>query len=743
MQKYELNLRDYWRIIKKRRYIVLVSAVVFPVITFAFTVAHRPPPVYESTASVRVERSMSLTGLFVESLTVPSGDMLATQALIIKSFPILEKVAKEMGLIPRDTSPDKIYATAEYSRTLSDMQGQIKTQIEGNTNIINITVSSGSPDTAQKLANLVAEKYREENILLRNKQVFEARKFIEEQLAIVESKLRTSEEELNNYKRKGEIISISDEQKAAIDRMSGIEKDSDTIDRELKETDYQLTILKKGEMIPRDSSGRLFSNTQDIVTRLNDKMADLMLERDNLLISYLPAHPLVIEVDEKIANVRSEVIAELESKRNALAKNREALSAELMGLRRSTAVLPATAMDLSRIERDVKINQDLVSLLKTKYEEALIKEAEKVEEVSIIKRSTEPIIPKSPPKVFLNTLLGMIIGIVFGLISAFVFETFDTSIGTIEDVEEFLKLLVIGVIPNLNTGDVNNYLQERYGLSDEYKMTGYKALISHFMPKSIVAESYRTLRTNALFMASEKKVKNIAITSSSTGEGKTITAINLAITMAQVGKRVLLIDVDFRNPGIHHYFGLEKEPGLSDIILGNKTWQDVVQNITDLMMGGIKVDDLMAFPGLDNINIITSGHSPAFPSEFLNSPVVPKLLNELSENYDFIICDAPPVLPVADAIILGSKVDGVFLLYKIGTVSRYGLRRAKLLIENIGATVLGVILNDVKPESSPDFTQWNYYYDIKEKKLGKAGKQSAGDRVTSLIGRVKKSLKEK
>jgi uncharacterized protein involved in exopolysaccharide biosynthesis len=189
MQKYELNLWDYWRIIRKRRGIVLLTAIIIPAITFAVTWVRRPIPVYETTSSVRVERSMSMTGLFVEMLSVPSGDLLATQALIIKSFPVLEKVAREMALIPQDIESDQIYADEKYSNVLSEMQGEIKTEIEGTTNIINITVSSNDPQRAYKIANLVSEKYMKENTLLRNKQIFEAKKFIEDQLKIVEEKL--------------------------------------------------------------------------------------------------------------------------------------------------------------------------------------------------------------------------------------------------------------------------------------------------------------------------------------------------------------------------------------------------------------------------------------------------------------------------------------------------------------------------------------------------------------------------
>jgi capsular exopolysaccharide synthesis family protein len=736
MQKYELNLWDYWRIIRKRRSIVILTAIIIPVITFAVTWVRRPIPVYETTASVRVERSMSMTGLFVEMLSVPSGDMLATQALIIKSFPVLEKVAKEMNLIPQDIQSDQIYANEKYANVLSVMQGEIRTEIEGTTNIINITVTSGDPQRAYKTANLVSEKYMEENIILRNKQIFEAKKFIEEQLKVVEGKLTKSEDALNEYKRQKDVISITEEQKIAVDKFSKLETNVESTDREIKETEYDLALFKKGEFIPGTQTTRFFfdsGNNQPVMTGLNLQLGELLLQRNNLLINSTATHPEVKELDAKIANIRTEITAQLESKRNALMKKADIFSGELNRFKSSASFLPSTAMDLSRIERDVKINQELFSLLKTKYQEALIKEAEKIEEVSIIKRATEPKFSMNPPKFFLNTLLGVVIGMILGLVFAFIFESLDTSIGTLEDVEEFLDIPVIGSIPNMNIDKADDFLRERYSISTDYRMEIYRALISHSMPKSIVAESYRSLRTNALFVAAEKNIKSIMITSSSMHEGKTTTAINLALTLAQIGKRVLLIDVDFRSPSIHHYFGLEKDPGLSDVLLGNNTWKEVGRSIADIMMGEIKVDDIMANPGMDNLNLITSGSPPAHPAEFLNSPIVPKLLNEIAEHYDFVILDSPPVMPVADPIILGSKVDGVFIVYKVGIISRYALKRAKLLLENVGAKVLGTILNDFKAESSPDFFQGTYYQYARKEEFANRNVNTVTESLNSLL----------
>lgn len=741
MKKYELNLRDYWRIVKKRRNIIVLTAIVVPIVTVFITLTQRPKPVYEATASVRVEHSTSLTGLFMEVLSMPSGDNLATQALIIKSYSVLEKVAKELGLIPREVPSNDISVTEKYAKVLSELQGQIKAEQDGNTSIINITVSSGEAKTAQKTANLVAEKYKEENILSRNRQILEAKKFIEEQLSVVETRLKSAEETMNIYKRKKDVISITDEQKSALDRFAALEGSREKTDMDLKEVEYFLARLKGGKSLPDKSVTRPITDSDPQVAALNAKLSELLLERDNLLISLLPAHPQVKEVDSKIANLRRELMSQLESKQTTLAKRKELVSAEMNKVKGGLSSLPSTAMELSRLERDVKINQELFSLLKTKYQEALIKEAEKVEEVSIIKRALEPTSPKNPPRTAPNAMLGLALGAIFGLVFAFIFESLDTSIGTIEDVEAFLGMPVIGVVPHIHTKDINDFLKETYAITTEREIRIYQTLISHFMPRSIPAECYRSLRTNALFTATEKNLRSIMITSSSVREGKTLTAINLAITLAQVGKRILLIDADFRNPGIHYYFGIEREPGFSDVILGNSTWQNAVKSITDIMMGEIKVDDLMITPGIDNISIMTCGLPVTQPSEFLNSTKVAGLIEEMGNNYDFVIFDAPPVLPVADAIILGNKVDGVFMVYEVGRVARSALKRTKFLLENVGAKILGTVLNNLKAEVSPDFYQGGMYRYYREEKAPEGRLQKVTEWFSKVTGRVKSEKK--
>jgi len=198
--------------------------------------------------------------------------------------------------------------------------------------------------------------------------------------------------------------------------------------------------------------------------------------------------------------------------------------------------------------------------------------------------------------------------------------------------------------------------------------------------------------------------------------------INVALSMAQAGERVLLVEADLRKPTIHRMFGLSREPGLTDYVLGNYHWKDIINNITDVMLGDFDIDEILHTQGLDNLHIVTAGTSPPNPSEILRSSRFHDFIKTVYDNYTFIFIDAPPILPVADATEIAPMADGVILVYKVGQIGRGVLKRAKAALDNINAKVLGVILNNVKPEVGPDYFKYqaHYYYGPpKEKKQKK------------------------
>jgi capsular exopolysaccharide synthesis family protein len=240
----------------------------------------------------------------------------------------------------------------------------------------------------------------------------------------------------------------------------------------------------------------------------------------------------------------------------------------------------------------------------------------------------------------------------------------------------------------------------------------------------MMAESFRALRTNIQFKDTEKKTKTIAVVSTTTEEGKTLVIINLAITMAQAGMKILLVGSDLRKPMVHRVFGVELTPGITDILLGNYPWRDTVKTVTDMIMGKMTPDEVMMTPGLDNLHIITSGTIPPNPTELIDSKRLMDFIEETKKEYDMLLFDSAPILSTADGVLLGSKMDGVLLVYRVGTVPRGLLKRSTTQLEQVKCNIMGVILNGMRPEVSrdfPDYKRYRYNYGEENEEIKSRG----------------------
>ncbi len=732
MAKYDINLRDYWRIIRKRRAYVILATILFTVFSYFFALIRMPKPLYEAISAVKVERATDLTTLLLGTVSWTTWDNVSAQAVIITSFPVMERSAREMGLIPDALSPEAIRSDRRYLDIVTNLKSKVETEQEGNTNIINITASSETPEEAALIANTVAEVFRQTNIEERNKRVRETREFIESQLGVVRSRLQTAEENLRNFRESTKLVAIDAQTLAIIDLLTSLENEVAQLRQRKLEVREQLGLLKlplDGAL--HDQEGFYVEAPPPQLAALNGKLKDLSLQRKVLLNYFTEEHPEVQELDAKLRNVLAEMDGELKSMLVNIDSRQRELEKRLLGVRAKSMTIPESALALARLRREVEINSDLLAQLKSKYQEVMIQESGLIEEVRTVKPALEPTQPVNPPKTMVNTLAGSVIGLIVGLVLALVVETMDTSLGTIEDVEEILKIPVLGVIPST----------DQYAAKDNAENGGARRtepLVTHFAPRTPVAEAYRSLRTNFQFMRTDKKAKSFLVTSSSLQEGKTYNVVNLSLSLAQAGERVLLIDADLRRPSVHQIFGLERQPGVTDYIMEisglkrygdhefgpelselletgrpNGSWRNVTNSITDVMLGKFGIDDILKTPGLDSLHIVTAGQSFLNPAEILRSPRFKEFLREVKEYYDVVIVDTPPVLPVSDAFEVAPEVDGVILVYEVGRIGRGIVNRAKVQLENVHVNVLGVILNNVKPEVAPDFYRYrtDYYYE--------------------------------
>ncbi|MCX5880672.1 MAG: polysaccharide biosynthesis tyrosine autokinase [Deltaproteobacteria bacterium] len=722
MTKYDLSLRDYWLIIKKRKLIVIFTFLSMTIFSFIFSTLIKPNPIYKTSATLKFEVQQA-AGVdnqgYRQGLSTVS---IETQAAMIKSYFTMELVAKILGFIPAEITPEGVRNNPQYINVILDLKSKVETEQDGASNLINVITTSNDPKFAQKLANTIAQAYKEQHALDFNRKTIESKKFIENQRVISLEKLVQAEEAVKHFKEKNQNFTADPTAGNLVSQVDRLVQLYDQQKSIYQRADLTLSLLNNAENRPMTSDEMFhYDGMLSGYGNLADNLVQLLLQRDMLLLSYTDKFPKVIELKNQIRETVMSMRLQLLAHTKTLKEDMEGLKRQIDEKQGILRQIPEMGLELVRLERNRGIALEVYTLLEKRYQEALIAESEILEVVQIVKPALEPRVPINPTHVSTNVMLGMIIGLVLGIVFAFLIETFDTSIGAIEEIETLMGTRVIGMIPFLNMEDVRDSLVE--GLPADVSEDVVKRhfqLISHFLPTSTLAENYRALRTNFNFLTTEREAKTIVITSTYSGEGKTTVTANLAITLAQSGHKVLLIDGDFRRPVISRAFGIEQKPGLTDIILGNYEWQQVLRSVSDLMMGKMNVEEVTKTPGLDNLYLMTSGSKVPNPSELISSKTVTDLIQKMRADYEFVLIDAPPVLATTDAAVWSSKVDGVVIVYQVGRIARGALLRTKAQMDNIKAHMLGVVLNGLKIELSSDFThldKYNYYYGDSDKNL--------------------------
>ncbi|MFO7709624.1 MAG: polysaccharide biosynthesis tyrosine autokinase [Desulfobacterales bacterium] len=710
MGQYDVDLRDYWRIMRKRKASILAMVLLVGLCSYGFAKLREPVPLYEAGSAVKIDRFSNLASILTGAFWRQSENM-ETHAYIITSHPVLMSAAEQLGWIPASpATADGAIGGEGPIEPLERLKRMVQAKPQEGTHIINIRAVSEDPDQAARVANSLAQAYRDYNIRQNNKKTSETRAFIEEQLRQTSDRLKTAERELQAFKEANGLIALDTQTANTLNKLNALETDHEKARAERAEIEAQLKAIDAaGQGQPDRLTGVMSAAVPaSPLGQLRTKLSELNLKRQTLLIGFTEKHPQVEEATSEIRAVFREARSELQAAWQASANREVDLGRRLEALHRENLSLPEKGLALVRLQREVELQESLYSQLKTKYQEVQIQESGRVEEVFVVKPAVVPSEPFNIPSKLMILTTGVLMGLIIGVVLAFLAEVFDTSMGTIEDVEELLKVPVLGVIPQLE-GD-----GRRPGREDRTDAARNRAgdLVTHFEPKSQAAESFRALRTNLQFLRLESEGRLFLITSSFVQEGKTLNAVNLALCMAQAGNRVLLVDADLRKPSIHRVFGLSREPGITDCVLGNYHWREVVGTISDIMLGDFEIEEILKTPGMDKLHVVAAGTKPPNPTEILSSVRFREFLKEARQHYDFIFVDAPPILPVADATEIAPLMDGVFLVYTVGRIGRGVLKRAKSNLDNVDAKVMGIVLNNVKPESGPDYFRYHshYYY---------------------------------
>ena len=707
MAQYDVDLREYWRIIKKRKGFIILLVFIVGICSYGFAKIKEPVPLYESNSAVKIESTTNLATALMGGYWAQK-ESLDTHAFLITSFPILKSVANAIGWINIDLSSDEVRDSKKHFEVINRLKRMIMAEVQAGTNVINIKVISNEPDETAFIANSVATTYRNYNIQEKNRQTFETKAFIEEQVRLTSIKLIDAENALKTFKEENASFLPGSQKANILSMQRAIESEIEKLQKTKKEFTTLLNLFNnKSENSLRKIEKNLYLISPDSpVYSLKQKLTDLIIKRQNLLVDFTNKHPSVVEVNDLINTIILEIKNEFISWLNRAKSNEIVLLSKLNTLKNENMVLPEKSLKLIRLEREVKLQEELNSELKSKYQEITIHESGRIEEVTIVKPALIPSSPFNVPSKLMIVVTGIVMGLILGIVFAFGAELFDTSIGTIEDVEEVLGVPVLGVIPSLNE------VEKRKIASDKKNMGRKYDLVAHYDPSSLIAEAFRTLRTNLQFISLDKKVKSFVVTSSFVQEGKSFNVVNLALSLAQTGNKVLLISADLRKPVLHKIFGLNREPGLTDYVLGNYQLKEIINTITDVMLGEFELEEVLKTPGLDNLHVINCGVHPPNPAEILRSERFKQLLEETYDDYDIILIDTPPVLPVVDAAETSKLTDGTLIVYMVGKIGRGVLKRAKITLENVNANVTGIILNNIKPESGPDYFRYQtqYYY---------------------------------
>jgi len=754
------------QVIKKRKWLILccVIGVIVPIIIYN----HLTAPIYEATTMIIYEdhnRSSAISYAFQASF---GKSLINDQVKEVKSYSLAQDVYAALPPAIRDTYPlpkkrQPNFRVDDY--IIKQIQKRIATNTSVKSNIVEIKVEAFSPEAAEIVANTIADVIKQRDIEVKKQETSNVLKLIEKQIDVFKGQVEQSEKSLRVFKESG--------------RITYLEKESEEIFRRITEAEtiYNHTAAlynatqKRFEAIQdklaserRDLIPSITKITSPWAQKLKEKLIELEVQYTELKVkNYSDDHPKMRIIKDQIEQTKESLMAETskiekgENTVNPLTQIQK-FEMELISLdiervtynaQKTTLEkiikeyndylieVPAKEMRLAQLKRDMEVNNQIYTALLQRREEAKIADAEKMGNIRIIDPAIAPEKPVSPRST-LNLIIGSLVGLILGIGLALYFEQIDDSVKTVTDLEKNTDLTVLGSIPGINFQLIvkNGLYKEakenaKRGIRDER----YKLIINHKM-KSHFVESFRALRTYIQFIKTSISIRTIMITSPSPKEGKSLIAANLAISMAQMGMKTLLIDADLRRPVQNALFAKHKIPGLTDYLLTFK--EPLIPNQSDESTENnypfsdsnpefstsreLEFNDVNPPPSqsvdpelssdfyeiinhtdIENLSLLTCGKMPPDPSAIFTSKQLKNFMQRLKANYEMVIIDASPVLPVADPIMLAPIVDGVILVVKAEQSSKQEVVRATNLIK-IRGKLIGAVLNNTNLESP------SYYY---------------------------------
>ncbi len=693
--------------------VLLVASFVFASVAF-WTISQ--PKVYEATVSLEYDpRPPKPLGRSMEDVASPavgsyweSLEWYATQNQILSSRALSERVVRKLGLhhdpdflgVPEERR--KEWSRASVEQAAAHLQGKLRVeQVEG-TRLVRLKLQDVDPARAQLLANTLAEAYVEKNVEDRLASTASALRWLSTQLEDFRKKLSESELALHAFKKDNQVLSVGLE-----DKQNLIARDIERYSEELArakarriELGARLAELRQAVS---DDPMRVHASIVLENPRVRELRAEIQRKEEELAgasVRYGEAHPLVVSLQRRLERARGQLREEIEGivqsvERDVSEASRTigSLESELRTLREAGLRLNLLEIEYNRLTRERENNEKIYQIVLARTTETDMARALPVANVRILDRAVEPQAPVKP-RVLLNMVAGAFGGILLGLGLALVLSRMDHRLKDVRDVER-IGVPLLGLVPTL--GEVAE-ARGRARAAQRGKLAAPEAheerdLVVSLHPKSVAAEAIRSIRTNLVFMSVEQPLRTLLVTSPSPQEGKTTLAVNLAVAIAQSGKRVVLVDTDLRRPRIHHVFGLSNERGVSTVLVGEVELERTIQQTAE--------------PGLF---VVSSGPVPPNPSELLHSGGFQEFVDALAERFDIVVFDSPPVNIVTDAAVVAAQVDGVVTIAYAHRTTRDALRMAVRRIHEVGARFFGVVFNGADKRSGSYGYGYGGYY---------------------------------
>lgn len=671
IQESEVHLRDYLRVLQKRRWTVIAFFIILvsTVAVVTFTVR----PVYRSTVQILIERENPNVVSIQEVLAIDATatDYYQTQYEILKSETLARRVIDRLKL---DQNPDfqngsdspedsADLNTEEKNRgLLKTFMSRLTVSPIRNSRLVNVSFDSHDPQLSAQMANTMADEYIQYTMELKVRAAQQASDWLRKRVDEMQVKVRESEEAFEKYKE-----SIPKQITAQVESKADSPQ-----------------AMKEMESRPEVVNNKFIQELRTEEIRLTSKQSELSKK-------YGPKHPQMIQVKSELATLRDKM--EREIKRLVGAVKIEESSQYLL------------------LKREEDANRQLFEVLLKRLKETALTENLPRSNIQVVDAAQPSSIPIKPKK-GMNMILAVVLGLVLGSGFAFFFEYLDSTIKSPEDIERVIGAPLLGIVPSAGRRKKSTRLSGG-------QIHPIETILSAD-PKSPQAEAYRTIRTGVLLSSAERPPRVVLVTSPGPVEGKTTTAVNLAIAMAQAGSSTLLIDADLRRPRIHQLFS--RETGGANL---EGSWNDGIKGLGPALVGETPPEAAIRQTPIPLLSVLTSGPIPPNPAELLGSQRMRDLVGELGRKFDRIIIDSPPLVPVTDATLLSTLCDGVVLVVKESRTTKMLATEARKRLAEAKAKLLGVVLNDVDlKKDSYRYYPYHSYYGKEEKGKRQKGREA-------------------